>query len=275
MMRKLLIALLALTFLVSMTGMSFASDNSWFSKWKSGSSIKSDIKKNIKFENKADAKSGNANAVANDAVTRVNSDSKATTDDNDSLANNDSQKTVTNTGNALAYSEKADALNDVVNDEEESITEKASSKSDVSVTVDADFESCCGIGVPLQPSSVNNSDGSSSCCPATIDGDICINVKYDNVAKARTGNATASGNLATTEICSEDKAFANDGGSADNNSDIRVTNDGEAIAYSETAVATNEAQNKVKINILRDAESYKKVDVFAELTASIFPFDAQ
>jgi hypothetical protein len=277
MMKKILIALLALTFLVSMTGLSFANsnDSGWYTKWKSGASIKSDIKKNVKFKNEAEAESGCATALANTAVTNVNARTEAISDDIDSLAANDSEKTVVNTGNALAYSESADALNDVTNNEEERIKDNASSVSDVSVTVDSDVE---GYGVPVSaglygPDGDHRND--SGCCPASVSGDIRTDVEFDNKAEAKTGNAFATGNVSETNVNSRDRALANDGGVADNDSDIHVTNSGEAVAYSETAVATNEAQNLVKIDILRNAESCKKVDVFAALTESFLPFNVQ
>jgi hypothetical protein len=213
---------------------------------------------------------GDSAALANNAVTDVDADSRAI-GLGDGLATSDSEKKVDNTGNALSYSGNTDALNDATNCEEECIKDTASTQKDVCVTIDADVVGPVGGVVPVgnRNTSINSTKkGGDS---ASVTGDICIDVNFQNEAKAKSGNTFATGNTSFTNIDSDDRAIARGCGDAANKNDVCVTNNGEAVAYSGNAVATNEAQNTVKIDIERKAESCKKIDIFAELTADLDP----
>jgi hypothetical protein len=277
MMKKIFTAFLALTFLTSASGISLASTvtppvdgASWFTKWKKGASINSNIKKHIKFENEAEARTGNSVALANNAVTNVDADSRAV-GLGDGLATNDSQKKVDNNGNALSYSGNTDALNDATNCDEECIKDTASTQKDVRVTIDADIEGFVGGVIPVGNRSTTVQSTKKGGDSASVAGDIDIKVEFENEAEAKSGDTFATGNTSFTCVDSDDRAIARGCGDAANKNDVCVTNNGEAVAYSGNAVATNEAQNTVKIDIERKAESCKKIDIFAELTADLDP----
>lgn len=266
MMKKILTVLLAMAMLFGMASLALGApeEDGWFSKWKNGSRVQGDISKWVYFDNAAIATTGNAAAEGNISATAVASVAKAKAADEDSCADNTSTRSVKNDGDAKAHSAPSDALNQANNSEEEVITETAESNTAVEVCIDAEI-AIDGVAPAATADSVDG--GVIDCCPAEVKGDIYTDVYFSNLALAETGDAYAVGNYSETAIIAEDKALACDGGTALNNSDITVTNNGNATAYSGVATATNLANNNVKIDIFRGALSNKTIDVFVEFLA--------
>lgn len=263
-MKKLLVLLLALAVLLSLSGVAFAGPS--FS-WKSGSMINGDIYKSILFKNEAKTSTGDATAMANGSMTCVDSMAEAKAIDDSAMADNASSRLVSNTGTADAVSAPADALNEANNSEEETITEQAETHADCSMFMEKTTccDACCEVqGAHLRIDSNNNHACDMcgcECCPASVIGDIKICVEYQNKADAKTGDATATGNVSATSVSAYSKAIASNGGTASNTDDTSVINDGTATAMSGTAMSTNLVNNSVKIDIFRGAMSTKTVDV--------------
>ncbi|OFW32873.1 MAG: hypothetical protein A2074_00695 [Candidatus Aquicultor primus] len=263
-MKKLLVLLLALAVLMSLSGVAFAGSSF---NWKSGSMVNGDIYKSILFKNEAKTHTGDAEAMANGGMTSVDSCSQATALDDKSTAENDSSRLVTNTGTADAVTAPADALNQANNSEEETITEQAETHADCSMFMD--MTTCCDECCDREENHVrtdSNNDHACDmcgceCCPASVCGDICIDVEYQNKADAKTGDATAMGNMTCTDVSSSSSALATNGGTASNGDSTVVTNSGVANAASGTAVSTNLVNNSVMIDIFRGAMSTKTIDV--------------
>jgi hypothetical protein len=269
-MKKLLVLLLALAVLMSLSGVAFAG-SSW--NWKSGSMVNGDIYKSIVFKNEAETKSGDAMAMANGGATSVDSCSEAKAIDDSALADNDSSRLVTNEGTANAVTAPADALNQANNSETETITEQAETHADCSLFMEQ--TTCCDERCALEGNHVRTDSNNDhmcdmcgcECCPASVSGDIEINVEYKNEAEAETGDATAMGNMTCTDVTSYSKAIASNGGTAGNTDSTVVTNSGVANAASGTAVSTNLVNNSVTIDIFRGAMSTKTIDVVMDFLA--------
>ena len=269
-MKKLLVLLLALAVLMSLSGVAFAGSSF---NWKSGSMVNGDIYKSILFKNEAKTHTGDATAMANGSQTSVDSCSEAKAIDDSALADNDSSRLVTNAGTADAVTAPADALNQANNSETETITEQAETHADCSMFME--MTTCCDKCCALEGNHVRNDENGDhrcdmcgcECCPASVCGDIDIHVEYQNKADAKTGDATAMGNMACTDVTAYSKAIASNGGTAGNTDSTVVTNTGVANAASGTAVSTNLVNNSVTIDIFRGAMSTKTIDVVMDFLA--------
>ena len=269
-MKKLLVLLLALAVLMSLSGVAFA-ESSW--SWKSGSMINGDIYKSILFKNEAKTHSGDAEAMANASMTSVDSCAEAKAIDDSAMADNESGRLVSNTGTADAVSAPADALNQANNSDTETITEQAETHAECSMFMEKTTccDECCEANGAHVRTDSNNDHMCDmcgcECCPAWVCGDIDISVEYHNKADAKTGDATAAGNVSATDVTAYSKAIASNGGTASNTDETMVINDGTATAMSGTAVSTNLVNNSVTIDIFRGAMSTKTVDVVMDFLA--------
>jgi len=285
-LKKVLVVILAFAVLLSLTGIALGSISDpikkdrfkldRFKKPVNGATVDGDINKTIEQATDASATSGGAYSVANTAGTAVNSDARATALDASSVATNDSAILAENAGDANATTGDASADNDVTNEECQVITETAEA------TVECDFDKiadgnncdCDGDNGPVIGPASNCSDCIKKdgkcdkcklcdCCPATVKGDINIDVKQNTTATATSGDANAIGNASDTDICNVAKALANDGGTADNTSTVVVSNTGIATSSSGSASASNTVDNRVNIDIFRGALTSKSISKFA------------
>lgn len=261
-MKKILVVFIAIAMLASMSGLAFANVN-WEKHLKGGSRIDGKIIKDIFFDNNSYATSGNAYAEANDADTDVDSDNEAKARDDCSIATNNSPKVVDNQGLATAYTPTATATNNVNNNDDECINETAESTADCDV---------CITGSPFDGPSSDLVDGGChegicDCCPAVVKGGADIGVTFKNYVTAITGDAEAYGNDSDTDIDSNDSADACKGGYASNENPVTVTNNGDALAFSGEANATNNVNNTVLIKVLRSAMSSKNFSIYADFAA--------
>lgn len=273
-MKKVLVVLLALAVLLSLSSVAFAGRDLIKRPSLSGATIYSNIDKKISQKTEAKTRTGGAFADANNATNMVMTQSEAKALDCNSDASNTSAVGVANTGDALSASGPASAANDVTNADTEIITDIASATAECDFTKEAcDRCGCPGHRCP-KANSASNENGDHKhtcdkcekcdCCPATVKGDINIDVKQETKAEATSGDATAYGNNAMNMVASCDKAFANNGGTATNSSSVTVINDGTATAMSGAASSTNIVNNSVGIDILRSATTSRMVSKFLQ-----------
>ncbi|MCL6472797.1 MAG: hypothetical protein K6T91_08320 [Firmicutes bacterium] len=271
-MKKLVVVLVALAMVVSMSGLAFAYEGrgDLIDLFKSGAKINSDILKDICFDNNTEAYTGNAEAKGNFSNSQVKTNNEAKANECSEVIN-DNPIVVDNQGGATALTKPATATQNAQNCEQEDIVDTADTNANVDVYVD---------DIPpfipwVSDASLNEVDGGHDfswladifdCCPAQIFGDICIKVKFDNGTYAYTGDATAFGNHAITHIDAKNKAEACDGSEAANENPITVTNYGQADATTGEAVATNNAENCVNINIQRSATADKTINICADFS---------
>lgn len=261
-MKKVLILLLTVAFVLGTTGMALATDDECFCDWANGAKVKGDILKVIVFENDASAFSGVVDAVGNASDTEVNSISDVTASDDDSAANNDTNKKVENKGDVDAKTADADAFNQANNSEEQTITETAEAK--VKDFVDAEIAISLIDGY-VDSGSLDGHDDDCDCCPATVKGDIESVVVFNNNSFAASGDISAVGNASSTAINTADDVVAVGDTTASNKSDITVKNEGNVTARTGEAVSTNEANNWVCIDIFRGALTEKTCNTLIEL----------
>jgi len=271
-MKKVLIVLLVLAVLLSLSSAALASRDSFRDSFKrmspGGATILSDIDKTVKQKTEAKTRTGDAFADANNATNIVKTQSEAKALDCNSDASNTSAVGVGNTGSAASTSGPATAANVVNNSETDIIIDRASATADCDLIVVA----CdlCGCPRNAVASSGNFNGGNNStcdkcdCCPATIKGDIDIEVKQETKAEAKTGDAVAIGNNALNVVDSCDKAVAVGGGTATNSSSVTIINSGTATSASGAAVSSNVVNNSVWIDILREATTTKTVNKFLQ-----------
>jgi len=116
--KKLFALLLALVFMLAMTGSAFAQPinankdsniANQTAEQENEAEQKAEVEQEAEVEQKAEAKTGNANAVGNASYTEVWTDQSAK--DNKGIAINFSKTTVTNEGKAIAKSGDAVAVN--------------------------------------------------------------------------------------------------------------------------------------------------------------------
>jgi len=265
-MKKILVILLALSVLMSMTGTAFADLKGRyndFSKLKGGAKINGDVFKLILFENGSQAITGDANAVGNASLTTAMSasEAKAYDGDNGSGADNLSTNIVANNGIGDSRSGPVDALNAPDNTVDSAITELAEAASGCDIYTAAE-------GVYVDTAGGGHDAGLCDCCPAEAKGDIVGLVFFENSAYAMTGDANAVGNAAKTVVVFDDKASAANGARAANTREAVAANTGAAVAESGKAIAITKPNNRVTIDIFRNASSTKSVNIGADIMAA-------
>lgn len=283
-MKKVLVVLLVLAVLLSLSSVAFA--------WSrmptpTGATVYGSIDKTITQKTEAKTRSGRASSYGNLSANMVKTTSEAKAMDCNSTADNSSSVVAANVGDGMTTTGPAAAANTATNSETDVITGIA----EASVTCCMKHESgspcgcndcdngcengcndgcdkcdCdCGNGlasVNSQPNGDGHHCDICECCPATVRGDIDIDVKQETKADATSGDAMAKGNMSMNVICNTDQAIAKDGGDATNSSTVMATNTGIATSESGAATSMNNVNNSVYIDIYRSATTSRSISMY-------------
>ena len=275
-MKKVLVVLLVLAVLLSLSGAALADFRSFKRTSPSGATVWGDINKTIKQETEATSRTGIAAATGNTSGNTVTDRNSASAINPGSVASNTNTVTAGNAGGAGAATGDAAATNSATNSETDIITDVASA------TVECNFTklACDRCGCPghdccpnNRTSAINGENGghkhtcdkceTCECCPATVKGDIYIDVKQETKANATSGDATAIGNSSANLVNSCNNATAVSG-TATNSNSVTATNSGTALAASGAASSSNIVNNSVYIDILRQATTSRTVNKFLQ-----------
>ena len=274
-MKKVLVVLLVLAVLLSLSSIALADRGSFKRTSPSGAMVWGDINKTVKQKTEATSRTGLATANANNSGNTVNECNSASAVNPASVASNTNTVTAGNAGVAGAATGDAAAANDATNAETDIITDVASATVECNFTkLACDRCGCPGHTCPSNSTAANGENGEHQhtcdkcdkceCCPATVKGDIDIDVEQKTTANATSGDAHATGNTGGNTVNSCNNATAAGGGTATNSNSATATNSGTAVAASGAASSSNTVNNSVYIDILRQATTSRTVNRFLQ-----------